>query len=64
MSETESVYKQESDSDSTIEGNVPQRPHRGGKGGKPLLGSHACLQSENEDSEEEVERNTKTVEKA
>ena len=43
---------------------MPQRPHRGGKGGKPLLGSHACLQSENEDSEEEVERSTKTAEKA
>jgi len=28
------------------------------------LGSHACLQSENEDSEEEVARSTKTAEKA
>ena len=36
MSNTESVYEQENDSDSTTEGNVPQRPRRGGKGGKHL----------------------------
>ena len=64
MSETDLFYEQEYDSDSTAEGNVPRRPHRGGKGGKPLLGSHACLQRENEDSEEEVERSTKTAKKA
>ena len=33
MSETESVYEQESGSDSTTEGNVPQRSHRVIKGG-------------------------------
>ena len=36
MSDTDSVYEQENDSDSTTEGNVPQRPRRGGKGGKHL----------------------------
>ena len=34
MSETDLVYEKESDSDSTAEGNVPRRPHKGGKGGK------------------------------
>ena len=36
MSETDSVYEQEYDNDSTAEGNVPWRPHKGGKGGKHL----------------------------
>ena len=36
MSETNSVYEQEYDSDSTTEGNVPRRSHKGGKGGKHL----------------------------
>ena len=33
MSETESVYERDSDSDSTTEGNVSRRPYRGVKGG-------------------------------
>ena len=36
MIETDSVYEQEYDNDSTAEGNVPCRPHKGGKGGKHL----------------------------
>lgn len=36
MSDTDSVYEQQYDSDSTAEGNVPQRSCRGSKGGKPL----------------------------
>ena len=34
MSETDSVYEQEYDSDSTTEGNVPRRPHKSGKSGQ------------------------------
>ena len=36
MSDTGSEYEQQYDSDSTVEGNVPRRSRRGGKGGKPL----------------------------
>jgi len=34
MSETESAYEQDYDSDSTLEINVPRRYHKGGKGGQ------------------------------
>lgn len=36
MSEMDSVYEQEYDSDSAAEGNVPRRSHKSGKGGKHL----------------------------
>ena len=36
MSEMDSVYEQEYDSDSIAEINVPQRSHKSGKSGKQL----------------------------